>query len=93
LRITNVTFKETYMDLKTYLATKAIGVRAFARMCGVSAATIKRVRDSDVVPSRSTMTKIVSVTDGQVTVHDMMSAIHDEASALSQRERNNNKET
>lgn len=92
MRIINVTFKETYMDLKTYLTTEAIGVRAFARLCGVSAATIKRVRDSEVVPSRSTMTKIVSVTNGQVTVHDMMSAIHDEATALSQQERNNTRE-
>lgn len=80
------------MDLKTYLATEAIGVRAFARQCGVSAATIKRVRDSEVVPSRSTMNKIVSVTGGQVTVHDMMSAIHDEATALSQQERINKRE-
>ncbi len=38
------------------------------------------------------MNKIVSVTGGQVTVHDMMSAIHDEATALSQQERINKRE-
>lgn len=69
------------MDLKAYLEDNAIGVRAFARQCGVSAATIKRVRDSEVVPSRSTMKKIVEATDAQVTVNDLMSAIHEEASA------------
>jgi DNA-binding transcriptional regulator YdaS (Cro superfamily) len=80
------------MNLKTYLTKEAIGVRAFARMCGVSAATIKRVRDSEVVPSRSTMTKIVSATGGQVTVHDMMSVIHDEATASWQQDDKDNKE-
>ncbi|GLO68992.1 hypothetical protein MACH17_05090 [Phaeobacter inhibens] len=78
------------MDLKTYLATHDIGVRAFARICGVSAATIKRVRDSEVIPSRTTMKKIVNVTDGQVTVHDLMSVIHDETSAQSQQEPDTN---
>ena len=72
------------MNLKAYLDDNTIGVRAFARRCGLSAATIKRVRDSEVVPSRSTMRKIVEATDGQVTVHDIMSAIHAEASATMQ---------
>lgn len=74
------------MNLKRYLAKQSIGVRAFARVCGVSAATIKRVRDSEVVPTRKTMTKIVRATRGQVTVHDLMSVIHDEATVLSQRD-------
>jgi DNA-binding transcriptional regulator YdaS (Cro superfamily) len=75
------------MELKTYLSREGIGVRAFARTCGVSAATIKRVRDSEVVPSRTTMTKIVTATGGLVTVHDLMSAIHDEATAQSKQGR------
>jgi DNA-binding transcriptional regulator YdaS (Cro superfamily) len=80
------------MKLKTYLTSEGIGVRAFARTCGVSAATIKRVRDSEVVPSRTTMTKIVTATGGLVTVHDLMSAIHDEATEQSKQGRANHGE-
>jgi DNA-binding transcriptional regulator YdaS (Cro superfamily) len=80
------------MNLKDYLTTEAIGVRAFARRCDVSAATIKRVRDSEVVPSRNTMTKIVNATGGQVTVNDLMSAIHDEATASWQQDNKSNEE-
>ena len=66
------------MTLKDFLSSTSTGVRAFGRQCGLSAATINRVRDAQVVPSRSTMAKIVDATSGQVTVQDLMAAIDEE---------------
>lgn len=60
------------MNLKDYLAIEMIGVRAFARMCSVSPATICRVADGAVVPRRELMCRIHDVTGGSVTPNDLL---------------------
>jgi hypothetical protein len=60
------------MDLKQFLSSSGISVRAFARMCGTSASSVIRARDGHVIPSRRFMQRIFTATGGLVGPADLV---------------------
>lgn len=72
LRIVSVTYKETHMELQNYLQNNKLSLRGFARTCNVSPATMMRVRNKSVVPSRRLMERIYMETKCQVAPCDLV---------------------
>lgn len=64
-----------HMKLDVYLAKQKLSLARFAKLAGLSAATVFRARDSVVLPSIRTMQKIEAATDGQVTRFDLIAAM------------------
>ena len=60
------------MELGEFLSRNGLSLREFARRCGRSASSIKRVRDDEVVPNRSTLEAIYRETGGQVAPADLI---------------------
>ena len=60
------------MKLEDYLTTNSLTLAQFSDQCGVSAPTIYRIKNKQVVPSKSTMVAILEATDGQVTPNDLV---------------------
>jgi transcriptional regulator with XRE-family HTH domain len=60
------------MRLDEYLNQQGLSLRAFARLAGVSVATVLRARDGSVISSRRTLTAIVEATGGAVGVSDLI---------------------
>jgi DNA-binding XRE family transcriptional regulator len=54
------------MDLKTYLESNAIRQVAFAKLCGVTGASISRIISGDQLPSLALALKIERLTAGAV---------------------------
>ena len=60
------------MDLKIYLKMSGITHKEFAKMIGVSEASISNYIGWRRKPSSSIVARIEIVTKGKVTVHDLM---------------------
>ena len=60
------------MRLDEYLENHGLSLRAFAKLAGVSVATVLRARDGSVISSRRTLTAIVEATGGKVGVGDLI---------------------
>ena len=60
------------MKLEDYLTTNALTLAQFSDQCGVSAPTIFRIKNQQVVPTKSTMVAILEATDGKVTPNDLV---------------------
>ena len=73
------------MKLEDYLTTNALTLTKFSEQCGVSAPTIYRIKNQQVVPTKSTMVAILEATGGLVTPNDLVD-LHGRESL------NNNKE-
>ncbi len=60
------------MTLSDYLDRNRLSLRAFARACGVSASSVHRVRNGEVIPNRRLLEAIYRETGGQVTPADLI---------------------
>lgn len=60
------------MEFASWLERKKIGIRKFSRIYGMHPATVYRLKKKIGVPSGSTIRKVETVTDGQVTLKDMV---------------------
>ena len=60
------------MRLDEYLERQGLSLRSFAKLAGVSVATVLRARDGSVISSRRTLTAIVEATGGAVGVSDLI---------------------
>ncbi len=60
------------MSLDEYLKQQGLSLRSFAKLAGVSVATVLRARDGSVISSRRTLTAIVEATGGAVGVSDLI---------------------
>lgn len=69
------------MKLEDYLTSKSLTLAKFSERCGVSAPTIYRIKNQQVVPSKSTMVAILEATDGLVTPNDLVD-LHGRASLI-----------
>lgn len=69
------------MNLEDYLDRHGLSLRVFAKTCGVSASTIHRVRNGDVIPNRRLIEAIYRETGGKVTPADLI-GIREETSPL-----------
>ena len=69
------------MKLEDYLLENSLTLSDFSGRCGVSAPTIFRIKNKQVVPSKSTMVAILEATDGLVTPNDLV-GLHGRASLI-----------
>ena len=60
------------MRLGDFLDEHGLTLRAFAKTCGVSASSIHRVRNGEVIPNRRLLAAIYEATGGQVTPSDII---------------------
>ena len=60
------------MTLGDYLEQHGLSLRVFAKTCGVSASTIHRVRNGDVIPNRRLIEAIYRETGGKVSPADLI---------------------
>ena len=60
------------MEFASWLERKKIGIRKFSRIYGMHPATVYRLKKKIGVPAGSTIRKVETVTDGQVTLKDMV---------------------
>ena len=60
------------MTLGDYLKEHGLSLRAFAKACGVSASSIHRVRNGEVIPNRKLLEAIYRETDGKVGPADLI---------------------
>ena len=60
------------MKLEDYLTTNSLTLAQFSDQCGVSAPTIYRIKNQQVVPTKTTMVAILEATDGLVTPNDLV---------------------
>lgn len=60
------------MEFASWLERKKIGIRKFSRIYGMHPSTVYRLKKKIGVPSGSTIRKVETVTDGQVTLKDMV---------------------
>lgn len=65
--------------MEDFLTSNALTLAQFSKRCGVSAPTIYRIKNQQVVPTKSTMVAILAATDGQVTPNDLVD-LHGRAS-------------
>ncbi len=60
------------MGLSDFLDRHNLSLRVFAKACGVSASSIHRVRNGQVIPNRRLLEAIYRETGGQVTPADLI---------------------
>ena len=60
------------MGLDEYLEQQGLSLRSFAKLAGVSVATVLRAREGSVISSRRTLTAIVEATGVAVGVSDLI---------------------
>lgn len=60
------------MKLEEYLTLNALTLAQFSDQCGVSPPTIHRIKNQQVVPTKSTMVAILEATGGLVTPNDLV---------------------
>lgn len=65
------------MRLGDFLDEHGLTLRAFAKTCGVSASSIHRVRNGQVIPNRRLLDAIYQATNGQVTPADLIGVSED----------------
>ena len=65
------------MRLGDFLDENGLTLRAFAKTCGVSASSIHRVRNGEVIPNRRLLDAIYQATNGQVTPADLIGVSDD----------------
>lgn len=65
------------MKLSDYLSENGLSLHRFAKAAGLSPATVMRVRDGTVIPSRRTLLAIVTATERRVSVNELMSVCVD----------------
>ncbi len=63
------------MMLNDYLTTNKLTLAQFAARTGVSASTVFRIRDGEVLPSLRTIQRIETATCGLVTRIDLVAAL------------------
>ena len=61
------------MEFASWLERKKMGIRKFSRIYGMHPATVYRLKKKIGIPSGTTIRKIETVTDGQVTSKDIVS--------------------
>ncbi len=63
------------MRLDVYLKQQNLSLGAFAKLAGLSKATVFRARDTAVVPTKRTMERVEAATGGHVTRLDLIGAM------------------
>jgi transcriptional regulator with XRE-family HTH domain len=70
------------MTLKQYLNHHNLSLKAFGNLCGLSAPTVLRVRDGLHMPSRRTLDAIVTATNGEIPIQDLITTPKIESSGI-----------
>ena len=60
------------MKLRTYLNSKKVSKSSFAKELGVTRETVSKWTLGDYAPSRRNAQKIIKLTEGKVTLSDLM---------------------